>query len=61
FPLTQPYLSKYGKNYQLTIPVASYAGIGRFVLGLWEEILIIKSRKFLSYLKKKRELLTDFH
>lgn len=50
-PLAAEYLKKEHRNYRLKVPVASYNGIGRFVLGLIEEIEIIKPATFKKYLK----------
>ena len=34
-------------------PVASYAGIGRFVMGLLDEIEIVSPEEFRKYVRKK--------
>ena len=50
YPLAVEYLKKDNKNYRLKAPVANYNGIGRFVLGLMDEIEIIKPAGFKKYL-----------
>jgi predicted DNA-binding transcriptional regulator YafY len=41
------------KHWLLTIDVCSYAGIGRFVLGLFEDIEVLSSPEFIKYLQEK--------
>ena len=41
------------KHWLLTIDVCSYAGIGRFVLGLFEDIEVLGSPEFIKYLQEK--------
>ncbi len=55
YPQAIPYLSrsKNNKAYMFTGPVASYAGIGRFVMGLMDEIEIVGPEEFKEYVRKK--------
>jgi predicted DNA-binding transcriptional regulator YafY len=55
YPLSTKYIKLEDKNYRVKVPVADYNGIGRFVLGLIEEIEIIKPVGFKKYLNKKIE------
>ena len=41
------------KHWLLTLDVCSYAGIGRFVLGLFEDIEVLGSPEFIKYLQEK--------
>lgn len=51
YPLATKYIKQEDKSYRVKVPVANYNGIGRFVLGLIEEIEIIKPAAFKKYLK----------
>lgn len=55
FPMAIPYLqkAKNNKRYTFTGPVASYAGIGRFVMGLLDEVEIVAPVEFREYVRKK--------
>ncbi|HEX5172281.1 MAG TPA: WYL domain-containing transcriptional regulator [Cyclobacteriaceae bacterium] len=54
FPMALPYLShKENEKYIFSGPVASYAGIGRFVMGLLDEIEIVSPGEFREYVRKK--------
>jgi len=55
FPMAVPYLqkTKNNKRYTFTGPVASYAGIGRFVMGLLDEIEIVAPEEFKEYVRRK--------
>lgn len=56
YPLAENYLSRDDESHWLLrTEVCSFAGIGRFVLGLWEDIEIIDSPKLEEYLRKKIE------
>jgi len=58
YPLAELYMSETGKNrWLLATDVCSYEGVGRFVLGLYDDIDLIDSPKFQTYLNKR---LTDF-
>jgi hypothetical protein len=41
------------KRYTFSGPVANYAGIGRFVMGLFDEIEIVGPEEFREYVRKK--------
>lgn len=51
YPLATKYINQRDKSYRIKVPVANYNGIGRFVLGLIEEVEIIKPAAFKKYLK----------
>ena len=51
YPLATKHIKQEDKSYRVKVPVANYNGIGRFVLGLIEEIEIIKPAAFKKYLK----------
>jgi predicted DNA-binding transcriptional regulator YafY len=53
FPLADPYIEKKEKNYVFNGPVASFEGVGRFVLGLMDEIHVIGPENFKEFLSKK--------
>lgn len=53
YPLATKYIKPEDKSYRVKAPVANYNGIGRFVLGLIEEIEIIKPAGFKKYLREK--------
>jgi predicted DNA-binding transcriptional regulator YafY len=57
YPLAAEYIKPEDRSYHLKIPVASYHGVGRFVLGLIDEIEIIKPAGFKKYLKGRVEKL----
>lgn len=52
FPLAIPYLEKREKDYLFKGPVAGFAGVGRFVLGLMDELKVAGPPEFKSYLDK---------
>jgi proteasome accessory factor C len=53
FPLSVPYIEKQEKDYLFNGPVASFEGVGRFVLGLMDEVKVIGPENFKSFLKGK--------
>lgn len=53
FPLALPFLSKDETHYLFQGPVASYEGVGRFVLGLLDEIRVREPESFINFLKNK--------
>ena len=54
FPLAEKEMSKISDNeYILEINVCSYEGVGRFVLGLLDDIEVIESEEFREFLKKR--------
>jgi predicted DNA-binding transcriptional regulator YafY len=55
YPLATAYIKAKDKTYYLKVPVANYDGIGRFVLGLMEEVEIIKPVGFKKHLKAQVE------
>ena len=58
YPLAELYMSETEENrWLLATDVCSYEGVGRFVLGLYDDIDLIDSPKFQTYLNKR---LTDF-
>lgn len=53
FPLAIPYIRKEQDHYLFEGPVASFEGVGRFVLGLMDEIKVLSPDLFKTFLKKK--------
>jgi proteasome accessory factor C len=53
FPLSIPYVEKKEDHYQFYGPVASFEGIGRFVMGLIDEIQVVGTRAFIDFLRGK--------
>ena len=52
-PLSIPYTEKMEDHYLFHGPVASFEGVGRFVLGLIDEIKVLGSAAFRDYIDKK--------
>jgi predicted DNA-binding transcriptional regulator YafY len=59
YPLSVPYTEKLEDAYRFHGPVASYEGIGRFVLGLIDETKVTAPDSFRDYLKEKIETSWD--
>lgn len=56
YPGTEDKIEQINNNeYIYTDNVCSFEGVGRFVLGLCNEIEILESREFLNFIKNKRE------
>jgi proteasome accessory factor C len=53
FPLSIPYTQKAESHYLFNGPVASFEGIGRFVLGLMDEIKVVGPEPFKVFLQHK--------
>ncbi len=53
FPLSVPYLEKQENDYLFHGPVTSFDGVGRFVLGLMDEITVTGPDTFKAYLKSR--------
>lgn len=53
YPLSIPYTEKREEGYQFHGPVSHFEGIGRFVLGLADEIEILKTHSFKEFIKNK--------
>jgi proteasome accessory factor C len=53
FPLSVPYIKKEEKNYLFNGPVGNFEGVGRFVLGLMDEIKIISPENFKKFIREK--------
>lgn len=53
YPLALPYLTKEEDHYLFHGPVANFEGVGRFTLGLIDEIRIKSPESFISFLKQK--------
>jgi hypothetical protein len=57
FPLSQPYLEKEenedGKSYLFNGPVLHFKGVGRFVMGLADEITVLGPPEFKAFIKDK--------
>lgn len=57
YPLSEKYLNKVSESqYILDINVSSYEGVGRFVLGLLDDIEVLHSPEFKEFLEKRIEL-----
>lgn len=58
YPQAKPFLSDAGNGrHLLRLDVCSYAGIGRFCLGLFEDIEVLGGNGFVEYLRQKKELM----
>jgi proteasome accessory factor C len=53
FPLSIPYLEKKEDHYTFNGPVANLEGIGRFVMGLIDEITLISPDTFKEFIDRK--------
>ena len=53
YPLALSYLTKEADHYLFHGPVANFEGVGRFTLGLIDEILIKSPESFVTFLKNK--------
>ena len=53
FPLSVRFVEKQENDYQFHGPVASFDGVGRFVLGLMDEISVAGPEPFKEYLNRK--------
>jgi predicted DNA-binding transcriptional regulator YafY len=57
YPLAMPYLEKGDteepRTYLFNGPVLNFKGVGRFVMGLADEITILSPTEFKSYVKDK--------
>lgn len=52
FPLAVPYIEKRDKHYYFHGPVAGFVGVGRFVLGMMDDITVEGPDNFKQYLQK---------
>ena len=56
YPCTAKWMTRDEQNHWLIeMNVCSYAGIGRFVLGLYDDIKILGDEAFIQYISKKIE------
>jgi len=53
YPLSLPFLTKQEDHYLFHGPVANFEGVGRFTLGLIDEITIKNPESFINFLKNK--------
>lgn len=53
FPLSIPYTSKLDDGYQFHGPISHFEGVGRFVLGLIDEVLVLRPETFRHYIEEK--------
>ena len=61
YPTTAKYITPDGDDHWLlAMPVCSYVGITRFVLGLFEDIEVLGSDEFIAYLHDKIKLLSNY-
>jgi predicted DNA-binding transcriptional regulator YafY len=61
YPLAEEYIQQLNeKEYLFSAPVCSLDGVGRFVMGLYNEIEVIKPEEFKKFLKiRAKKILTD--
>jgi proteasome accessory factor C len=52
FPLAVPYIEKRDKDYYFHGPVAGFVGVGRFVLGMMDDLTVVGPDNFKQYLQK---------
>lgn len=55
YPLSIPYIEKKEDHYLFNAPVAGFEGIGRFVMGLLDEVKVVGPETFIAFLKQKLE------
>lgn len=55
YPLSEKYIKKEGEDLIFEAYVGNYSGIGRFVLGLMDEVEVLEPESFIQYLNKKTE------
>jgi hypothetical protein len=55
YPLSIPYAERFESAYRFHGPVSNFEGIGRFVLGLMDEIQVIGPETFRTFLENKFE------
>ena len=53
YPLSLPFLTKEEDHYLFHGPVANFDGVGRFVLGLIDEVRIKSPEGFIDFLRNK--------
>jgi proteasome accessory factor C len=53
FPMSIPYVEKKEDHYSFHAPVASFEGVGRFVLGLIDEVKVSGNEDFKKYIQQK--------
>jgi hypothetical protein len=54
YPYSEQYITQEDDNHWLAeIPVCSYLGVGRFVLGLLEDIEVVDNEDFCVFLREK--------
>jgi proteasome accessory factor C len=53
YPMSIPFVEKKEDHYLFQGPVASFEGVGRFVLGLIDEIIVLGSPAFKEFISKK--------
>jgi len=53
YPLAQRYLKTENECYVFSGPVTSHTGIGRFVLGLINEIEVVAPKEFVDYVENR--------
>lgn len=60
FPLAEKYMTKEeDRHWIFSVEVCRYEGVGRFVLGLYEDIEIIDSPEFKEFLSEKMKKITE--
>lgn len=56
YPMAEEYVVSAGKNeFVFETHVCKYEGVGRFVIGLFDEITVLESGEFRNYLREKKK------
>lgn len=54
YPLSEKYITQLSENeYQLDAPICSFDGVGRFILGLFENIKVLGDDKLIHFINEK--------
>jgi proteasome accessory factor C len=53
YPLSIPYIERQEETYKFHGPVSHFEGVGRFVLGLLDEIQVVRPEAFREFIEKK--------
>lgn len=60
YPQAAPFISEEAEGrHRLNLDVCSYAGVGRFVLGLFEDIEVLGGDGFTQYINEKKRLMSE--
>ena len=62
YPEAEAYITPLGdKHYRLDIDVCSFKGIGRFVLGLYEDVHVLENDEFKAYIAEQIRKMANRH